>query len=125
MRTIVVLNPKGGCGKSTIATNISAYFAQKGKKVTLADCDPQGSSQDWLSVRPESAGTIYDAALSKGSLQIPEDTEVLIFDTPAGVDDERLNKFLSQAQTMIMPVMASPVDIRAAERFLKDLLKLG
>ena len=124
MRTIVVLNPKGGCGKSTIATNIAAYYAQKGKNVALADCDPQGSSQDWLSVRPESAAAIYDAALSKGSLQIPENTEVLIFDTPAAVEDDRLNKFLSQAQTMIMPVIASPVDMRAAERFLKELFGL-
>ncbi|MEM7026693.1 MAG: ParA family protein [Pseudomonadota bacterium] len=124
MRTIIVLNPKGGCGKSTVATNIAAYYAKNGKKVTLADCDPQGSSQDWLSVRPESAGAIYDAALSKGSLQIPEETEVLVFDTPAAVEDERLNKFLSQAQTMVMPIIASPVDIRAAERFIKDLFKL-
>lgn len=124
MRTIIVLNPKGGCGKSTIATNIAAYYAQKGKNVALADCDPQGSSQDWLSVRPDSVGAIFDATLSKGSLQIPEDTEVLIFDTPAAVEDDRLNKFLSQAQTMIMPVLASPVDMRAAERFLKELFGL-
>ena len=53
MRSILVLNPKGGCGKSTLATNIAAYFALHGKRVALADCDPQQSSRDWLAARPE------------------------------------------------------------------------
>ena len=55
MRSILVLNPKGGCGKSTIATNIAGYFASEGKRVSIADCDPQQSSADWLAIRPESA----------------------------------------------------------------------
>jgi chromosome partitioning protein len=124
MRTILVLNPKGGCGKSTLATNIASYFSINGKKVTLADCDPQGSSQDWLNVRPDNQSRISCAVLDKGSLQVPEDTEVLIMDTPAGVSDERLSKFLSRAQTMVMPVIASPIDIRAAERFIHELFSL-
>ncbi len=124
MRTIVVLNPKGGCGKSTLATNIASFFAMHDQKVTLADCDPQGSSEDWLAVRPSNYKQINSAPLSGNSLQIPQDTEVLIFDTPAAVDDERLKKFLSQAQTMVMPVIASPVDMRAAERFIKELFSL-
>ncbi len=90
----------------------------------MADCDPQGSSQDWLEIRPASRDKIVSAPLTKNSLQIPKNTEVLIFDTPAAIDDERLNKFLSQAQTMVMPIIASPVDIRAAERFIKDLFSL-
>lgn len=124
MRTILVLNPKGGCGKSTLATNIASYFSINGKKVTLADCDPQRSSQDWLSVRPENQHQINSAVLEKGSLQVPEDTDVLVMDTPAGVSDDRLSKFLSQAQTMVMPILASPVDIRAAERFIDELFSL-
>ncbi len=124
MRTILVLNPKGGSGKSTVATNIASYFATQGKKVTLADCDPQGSSQDWLAVRPESREPINCAVLKKDSLEIPKGTEILIMDTPAGVTDKRLSKFLSQAQTMIMPIVASPIDIRAAERFLDELFSL-
>lgn len=124
MRTIVVLNPKGGCGKSTLATNIAGYFALHDHKVTLADCDPQGSSQDWLAVRPVSSKLIHSAPLTANTLQVPEDTEILIFDTPAAIDDERLTKYLSQAQTMVMPVIASPVDMRAAERFIKDLFAL-
>ena len=124
MRTILVLNPKGGCGKSTLATNIASYFSIKGKKVTLADCDPQNSSQDWLLARPDSRSSIYSAVLTKGSLQIQQETEILIMDTPAGICDKRLRKFLRQAQTMIMPVIASPIDIRAAERFIHELFSL-
>ena len=124
MRTILVLNPKGGSGKSTLATNIASYFSISGKKVTLADCDPQGSSQDWLNVRSDKHSPINNAVLEKGSLQVPQDTDILVMDTPAGVTDKRLSKFLSQAQTMVMPVIASPIDIRAAERFLEELFSL-
>ncbi len=124
MRTILILNPKGGSGKSTIATNIAGYFATQGKNVTLADCDPQGSSQDWLSARSDAKPNINIAVLEKHRLEIPTETEILVMDTPAGVTDERLAKFLSQAQTMVMPVLASPIDTRAAERFLVQLFSL-
>lgn len=124
MRTILVLNPKGGSGKSTLATNLASYFSLKGKNVTLADCDPQGSSQDWLSARPNHMSPINGAALTNGSLQIPQETDVLVMDTPAGVSDKKLSKFLGQAETMVMPIQASPIDIRAAERFIDDLFSL-
>jgi chromosome partitioning protein len=124
MRTILILNPKGGSGKSTVATNIASYYATQGKNVTLADCDPQGSSQDWLAARSEARNPINCAVLKKHSLEIPKGTEVLVLDTPAGVTDQRLSKFLSQAQTMVMPIIASPIDIRAAERFLHELFAL-
>jgi len=124
VRTILVLNPKGGCGKSTIATNIAGYFAMRGKNVSLADCDPQCSSNDGLEVRPEHLATINHVPVKKGKLHVPNDTEILIFDTPAGIHDQRMAKIINAAQTMIIPVLPSPVDIRAAERFLKDLIKL-
>ena len=121
MRTIIILNPKGGCGKSTIATNIASYFAIKGKKVTLADCDPQGSSKDWLSVRPDIYSSINGIVVDDDRLKIPRNSEVLIIDTPAAVADKRLSKYLRKAQSLIMPIIASPIDIRAAENFLKEL----
>ena len=121
MRTIIVLNPKGGCGKSTIATNIASYFAIKGKKVTLADCDPQGSSKDWLSVRPDIYSSINGIVVDDDRLKIPRNSEVLIIDTPAAVADKRLSKYLRKAQSLIMPIIASPIDIRAAEKFLEEL----
>ena len=122
MRTIIVLNPKGGCGKSTIATNIASYFAIKGKKVTLADCDPQGSSKDWLSVRPDIYSAINGIVVDDDCLKIPRNSEVLIIDTPAAVAEKRLSKYLRKAQSLIMPIIASPIDIRAAEKFLEELL---
>ncbi|MAS82552.1 MAG: chromosome partitioning protein [Legionellales bacterium] len=124
MRTILVLNPKGGSGKTTLATNIASYFSIKNKKVTLADCDPQGSSQDWLKMRPDKENFIYEAVLTKRNLKVSKDTDILVMDTPAGVTDKRLSKFLNQAQTMIIPVIASPIDIRAAEHFIEKLFSL-
>ncbi|MCG8378322.1 MAG: ParA family protein [Proteobacteria bacterium] len=121
MRIILVLNPKGGSGKSTLATNIAGYFSLQGKVVTLADCDPQGSSRDWLSLRPKTHSLINGAVLKKEGLKIPDKTEILIMDTPAGLKDKRLKKFIAQAQTMVVPVIASPIDIRAAERFMKQI----
>ena len=124
MRTIVVLNPKGGCGKSTIATNIAAYFSIKGKRVTLADCDPQGSSDDWLSARPDKYSAINGIVVEHDRLKIPRNTEILIIDTPAAMEDKRLKKYLRKAQSLVMPIIASPIDIRAAERFLNELFSL-
>jgi len=121
MRTIIILNPKGGCGKSTISTNIASYFAIKGKKVTLADCDPQGSSRDWLSIRPDRYSAINGIVVNDDRLQIPRNTEVLIIDTPAAIGDKRLGKYLRKAQSLIMPIIASPIDIRAAEHFLSEI----
>lgn len=124
MRTILVLNPKGGCGKSTIATNIAGYFAMRGKNVSLADCDPQCSSNDWLRVRPEHLATINHVPLKKGRLHIPGDTDILVLDTPAGIHGKKLANIVRAAQTMIIPILPSPIDMRAAERFLNDLINL-
>lgn len=124
MRTILILNPKGGCGKSTLATNIAGYFARQGKRVALADCDPQGSSRDWLEVRPEHLPRIEPARVKEGKLEIGKDTEVLVLDSPAGLHDERLVKIIRAAQTVVIPVLPSPIDMRAAEHFLHELFDL-
>jgi chromosome partitioning protein len=124
VRTILVLNPKGGCGKSTIATNLAGYFAMQGKNVSLADCDPQCSSSDWLEVRPEQLATINHVPVKKGKLLVPSDTEILLLDTPASIHGQRMANIVRAAQTMIIPVLPSPIDIRAAERFLSNLIKL-
>jgi chromosome partitioning protein len=124
MRSILVLNPKGGCGKSTIATNIAVYFAQKGKQVALADCDVQGSSRDWLKVRPHPRAGILGAELKANELQVPKSTEILIIDTPAATHGKELAGYVRCAQTMIMPILPSPMDIRAAERFIHELFSL-
>jgi len=124
MRTILILNPKGGCGKSTLATNIAGYFALQGKRVALADCDQQGSSRDWLAVRPGHLATIELAVLTNGTLQVGRSTEILVMDSPAGLHDKKLANITRAAQTVVIPVLPSPMDIRAAEHFLAELVSL-
>ena len=124
MRSILVLNPKGGCGKSTLATNIAGYFATSGKRVSLADCDPQKSSSDWLNIRPESAASIKEASVKAGKISVPRRTEILIIDTPAALHGKKLANYAKISQTIVMPLMPSTVDIRAAEHFVEELFSL-
>lgn len=124
MRTILVLNPKGGCGKSTLAMNIAGYFALQGKRVALADCDPQGSSRDWLKIRPDYLARIESAKVKDGKLKIDNTTEILVLDSPASLHDQKLVNMTRAAQTAIIPVLPSPLDMRAAERFLAELVGL-
>lgn len=124
MRKILVLNPKGGCGKSTLATNIAAYFANQDRKVAIADLDPQQSSADWLSRRPQSAPEIKSASVSDGKLAVPRSTEIVIIDSPAGLHGKKLVNFVSSSETMIVPLMPSTMDISAVERFFEELYSL-
>lgn len=124
MRKILILNPKGGCGKSTLATNIAGYFAMQGKRVALADCDPQGSSSDWLKVRPAHLAPIENVEIGKDGLQVNRNTEILVLDSQASLHDQRLVNISRAAETIVIPVLPSPMDIRAAERFLAELVKL-
>ena len=124
MRSILILNPKGGSGKSTLATNIAAYFALQQKSVALADCDPQGSSKDWLAVRPGTAARINTATLKSGKLDAPRGTEVVVVDSPAATHGGRLANFIQCCQTLVIPMVPSPIDIRAAEHFIHELYTL-
>lgn len=124
MRTILILNPKGGCGKSTLATNLAGYYALQGKHVSLADCDPQGSSRDWLKIRPDHLARIDSVRVRDGRLEVNPETEILILDSPASLHEERLVNITRAAQTAIIPVLPSPIDMRAAERFLEELVSL-
>ncbi|MBI4006362.1 MAG: ParA family protein [Gammaproteobacteria bacterium] len=124
MRTILILNPKGGCGKSTLATNIAGYYAQQGKRVSLADCDAQCTSSDWLKVRPDHFAKIDCAVVKDGMLHIENTTEILVMDSPASVHDQKLVNLIRPAQTVVIPVLPSPLDMRAAERFLHELISL-
>jgi len=124
MRSILVLNPKGGCGKSTLATNIAGYFAAEGRRVSLADCDPQQSSSDWLSIRPESAANIKTADVKAGKIDVTIRTKILVIDTPAAMHGRKLANYARVSQTIVLPIMPSPLDIRAAERFIEELFSL-
>ena len=126
MRHVMVMNAKGGCGKSTLATNIASYFATEGYKVALADYDPQRSGLDWLAVRPEDLPKITGvAAFEDGLRTAPRDTEVLVIDAPARTHGAEMNELVRRAETIIVPVLPSPIDLKASAHFLAELLELG
>ena|SRR3990172_4099441 len=125
MRTIMLLNAKGGCGKSTLATNLAAYYATQEKSVVLADFDPQGSALGWLAARSKERPPIKGVAAWTETVRIPRSTEFMILDVPAGTRGPQLTALVRRAQTIVIPVLPSPTDIRAAARFIHDLLLLG
>ena len=126
MRTILVLNAKGGCGKSTIATNLASYFAwEKEQKVALADCDPQGSSMAWLEARGEEWPEIQGIAAWKDPIRAGKDTDVVIMDAPARVHGPELTQLVRRAETILFPVLPSPIDMRAATTYMQELKSTG
>ncbi len=126
MRTIMVLNAKGGCGKSTIATNLASYFAaERQQQVALIDFDPQGSSMAWLAARGEREPRIQGLPAWEKSVRIPKSMDVVILDTPARVQGQELAQLVRRVETIIVPVLPSPIDMRAAADFMKALLLNG
>ena len=126
MRHILVLNAKGGCGKSTIATNLASYFAwEKEQNVVLADYDPQGSSMAWLEVRGEEWPEITGIAAWKDPVRPPRGTDVVIMDAPARVHGTELTQLVRKAETIVFPVLPSPIDMRAAEKYVQELQSTG
>lgn len=121
MRQIMVLNAKGGSGKSTIATNLASYYATQGKDVVLADLDPQGSSLAWLGERPAGRPPIRGIDATNKGARLPRSADIAIFDAPAAVHGAELGKLMRRADTFIVPVLPSPIDWRAAENFLGEM----
>lgn len=122
MRTILVANAKGGSGKSTIATNLASYFACWGIRVTLVDFDRQGSALDWLRARPADRPAIAGVESSAGRYEAPATSDYVVVDVPAGLHGEELARCLALAESVIVPVLPSPMDIRASGRFVGELL---
>lgn len=126
MRTIMVLNAKGGCGKSTISTNLASYYAfEMEQNVVLADYDPQGSSLAWLDVRGEEWPEIQGIAAWKEPVRVSKNTDVVIMDAPARVHGSELTQLVSKAQTILFPVLPSPIDMRAAIDYMDELKSVG
>jgi len=126
MRHVMVMNSKGGCGKSTLSTNIACYFANDGAKVTLADYDPQRTALDWLATRPDDLPKISGVpAYDEGVRHVPRDTEVLVIDAPARTHGSELNELVRRAETIIVPVLPSPIDMKACAHFMEEILELG
>ncbi|WP_455234943.1 nucleotide-binding protein [Thiogranum longum] len=125
MRTIMTLNPKGGCGKSTLATNLASFFAASGNNVALADLDPQRSSLEWLAARSGERAGIVGLDASQETPRTPRSTEVLILDAPAAVHGADLTPLVRKAETLVIPVLPSPLDMRACAHFIRELLTVG
>jgi chromosome partitioning protein len=130
MQRIILLNPKGGSGKTTIATNLAARFAAAGKHPVLMDMDPQASSTRWLRNRPEELPPIHGiAAFERSStvtrtwqLRIPPECGAVIVDTPAALDPQSFTEITRGADAVLVPVMPSEIDIHAAAKCITDLL---
>lgn len=125
MRTIMLLNAKGGCGKSTLASNLASYYAVEGYAVGLVDFDPQQSGLEWLAARPENAAEIIGIDGTEEGMRVPRNLDVVIYDVPAAVSGKELTSLVRRAETLIIPVLPSPIDIRAASHFIRDLLLVG
>jgi len=131
--TTLVINSKGGSGKTTVTTNLASYFAAKGTSVTLMDYDPQGSSLAWLRLRQPQQTRIHgaNAAPQRGlrlrgiEMHVPGDTKQLIVDAPAGASGLLLQEMLSKADCILIPVAPSVIDIHATANFIRDLLLTG
>lgn len=133
MQRILVLNAKGGCGKTTVATNLAGYFADRGRVTALMDYDPQGSSMVWLKLRDAGRPDIVGIAAYQRrrgvtrafQLQVPAKVERIIIDAPSGVTGIQLLDYLQQVDTIVLPVLPSPIDIHAAAHFVQELLLIG
>jgi chromosome partitioning protein len=122
MQTFLIANPKGGVGKSTLATNLAGYFARAGHRVMLGDIDRQQSSRAWLKLRSPALPSIasWDMADDRPA-KPPKDTTHVVLDTPAGLHGKKLTQLLKQANRVIVPLQASIFDILATRDFLQQL----
>jgi len=135
MQKILVINSKGGCGKTTLATNLASYFSTQDLATALLDFDPQGSSIRWLNLRPQSKSAIYGVHVASRKnntgvtrsfqMRVPPETERMIIDAPAGVTGHELKDLIRHIDTIIIPVLPSSIDIHAVTRFIEELLVMG
>jgi chromosome partitioning protein len=126
MPVVVVANPKGGVGKSTLATNIAGYFASRGHAVMLGDADRQQSSRLWLGLRPPAARPISTWDLTPSNIvRPPRGTTHVVLDTPAGMHGKQFTEILKLADKVIVPLQPSVFDIFATRTFLDELAEHG
>ena len=130
MQRIVVLNPKGGSGKTTVATNIASHFAVRGEHPVLMDYDTQGSSSHWARMRHKAQAQVQLVSVFERNalatrtfqLQLPKDASRVIIDTPAAVDAHDMPALTQIADKILVPVLPSDIDTYACSRCVQNLL---
>jgi chromosome partitioning protein len=123
MQRFLIANPKGGAGKSTLATNLAGWLAKSGLHVMLGDIDRQQSSLDWLSVRSPELPRIATWDIRPGEpARPPRDVTHIVLDTPGGLHGKKLDQVVRIVDHVIVPIQASLFDIYATRRFLEELL---
>ncbi|KZC15541.1 CMP-binding protein [Rhodanobacter sp. FW510-R12] len=122
MLTTLVASSKGGCGKSTLVTQLASHWAQAGQRTAIIDADRQHSSFHWAELRPDSVPGVLAFDSGRRNLQrVPADTEQLLIDTPAGSGEAELEPYLDAADVLLVPVLPSSFDLDATLRFLGEL----
>ena len=132
LKQIVILNPKGGCGKTTLATNLASYLALRGPPPMLIDNDPNGYTSRWLARRPPDRSKIHGVTDYKYTLfgkharpsRIPHETETVIIDTPAALGRQEIAELTRNADCILVPILPSAFDIHYATTFIAELLIL-
>ncbi|HED32743.1 MAG TPA: ParA family protein [Gammaproteobacteria bacterium] len=133
-KRIIIINTKGGCGKTTVSTNLASYYASENVNTALFDYDPQGSSMRWLKLRPRDKAEIHGVSAHKNAaravtmswqLRLPAETERVIIDTPPGLKGLDLIEQIKGVDKILIPVLPSPLDIFATADFIRDLLLLA
>jgi len=124
MRTFMIANPKGGVGKSTLATNLAGWLAKSGRRPMLGDIDRQQSSREWLAIRSPLLPYIATWDIRPGEpARPPKEATDVVLDTPAGLHGKKLAQILRQIDRVIVPLAPSLFDILATRRFLDELLE--
>jgi chromosome partitioning protein len=126
---ILVINGKGGSGKTTVSTNLAAWLAKRGETTVLVDADPQGSASHWLTTRGKDLPFVYGVKIDQNSRttrsfqwRAPRSTRWLVTDSPPGLSGEALNDIILNHDLILVPVLPSDIDIRASARFIGELL---
>ena len=123
MPVIVVANPKGGVGKTTLSTNVAGYFASRGHAVMLGDVDRQQSARTWLALRPAGLAPIAAWEVAHDAVvRPPKGTTHVVLDTPAGLHGKRLDEVMKLADKVLIPLQPSIFDIHATHEFVRQLL---
>lgn len=126
LKKIVLINPKGGCGKTTLATNLASSYALRGFAPTIIDCDPQGYCVRWLEQRPADRPLCYGiegySANPGESIEVPADSGVVILDLPSSIPFEALHAYTHLADSILLPIAPSAIDVFSASRFIAELM---